>query len=267
MKQTFKNSKINTPITLAIIGILAIGVIFFLTKPVGEEPQLPSQPANVSDNTESEPQPNPRPQPNPQPQPQPAEPLEGCKEIKYDPDVDYNFVGALDFVLEKPVAQFLEIKKDQEKTLFSLGRFKLPLETNTVVAIPKLWLYFFSEKLSNREDKMYGLEDSYLSRILVKVGDKTKEINLGKSDTHSFIELTDCPLGNIYPVNYESELTFEILLEIGCNNFQNNACLNNENKSLDYINDADLTAQIRFFAISFQELTKDISILTKFKYK
>ncbi len=267
MKQTIKNPKINTPITLMIIGILAIGTMFLLTKLANQEFSSPYQPsANVS----GQPDPNPQPTANQpqagQSQPQPDELLEGCKEITYDPAVDYNFVGALDFVLEKPAAKFLEIKKDEDKRLFSLGKFKLSLEPNTVLIITRFWLYFFSEELSDREDKMYGLEDSYLSKIIFKRGEKTKEVNLGRSGEHAFIELTDCPLGNIYPVNYKSEFEFEILLEIGCNNFQNNACLNNKGESLDYINNADLTAKIRLFAISFQDFTKDIFIPIKFKY-
>lgn len=267
MKQVIKNLKINTSITLMIIGVLAIGTMFLLTKLANQEFSSPYQPANISNNTEPEPQPTADQPQAGQSQPQPEELLEGCKEIKYDPSIDYNFVGSVDFVLEEPPAEFLEIKKGEDKRLFSLGKFKLSLEPNTILIITRLWLYFFSEKLSDREDKMYGLEDSYLSKIIFKRGEKTEEVSLGRSGKHSFIELTDCPLGNIYPVNYNTEFEFEILLEIGCNNFKNNACLDNEGKSLDYINNIDLLAKIRLFAISFQDLTKDISITTKFKYK
>lgn len=249
MKKMPKNPEIIIPIILIIIGLLVITAIFLLKGENGQEPGPGSKPGAEA-------------QPHPQPE---GEPWGGCIWQKSSPDVDYNFVSGLDFVVEKPVDK-LEIKKDQEKRLLSLGKFRLPIETNTVLRIEKLWLYFFSEKLSDREDKLYGLEDSYLSKMILKVGDKTKEINLGKSGTHSFIELTDCPLGNIYPLNYETYLDFEFLLEIGCNNFQKGDCLNNAGKSLKYIDGADLTAQIRLFAISYQDLKKDLTIETEFKY-
>ena len=129
-----------------------------------------------------------------------------------------------------------------------------------------MWLYFSSEALSDRDDKLYGLEDSYLSRIILKLGEQSREISLGKTGEHMFIELDDCPLGNIYPLNRETEINFEILLEIGCKNFKDGACLDNEGKPLDYLNGADLTATIRLFALSWQDFTKDISIPSHFKY-
>jgi len=202
------------------------------------------------------------------PLPQPEQEV-GCQAIELDPKVDsnkYNFVGSLDFVTIKPADETLLISKDQEKKIFSLGKFKLPLETYTILKIPKLWLYFSSEALSDRDDKLYGLEDSYLSRIILKVGKQSREISLGKTGEHMFIELDDCPFGNIYPLNRETELNFEILLEVGCNNFKDGACFDNEGKSLDYLNGADLTATIRLFAISWQDFTKDISIPFHFKY-
>ena len=243
MKQTTKNQKIDPLIALVIIGVLAITVVILSGELKIEEHQS-------------------------QLMPQPREnPWEGCKSAEYDPSIDYNFVGSLPFIIEEPPVQFLEINKNQEKRIFSLGRFKLNLEPNTVLQIPKLWLYFFSEKLSNREDNMYGLEDSYLSKIILKVGDKTKEIKLSKSNEHSFIELEDCPLGNIRPVNYGTSLEFEFLLELGCNNFKDGVCLNNEGEVLDYINGADFLAQIRLFGVSYQDFTKDIPILVHFKYE
>ncbi len=192
----------------------------------------------------------------------------GCKAIEPDSkDSDkYNFVSSLDFVTIKPADETLFISKGQQKRMFSLGKFKLPLETYTILRISKLWLYFSSEALSDRDDKLYGLEDSYLSRIILKLGEQSREISLGKTGEHMFIELDDCPLGNIYPLNRETEINFEILLEIGCKNFKDGACLDNEGKPLDYLNGADLTATIRLFALSWQDFTKDISIPSHFKY-
>lgn len=237
-------------IFIIIIGILVVIAIGLLIKSGGEKPQ---------------PQPGLEPRPHPQTE---EDPWGNCKQMTYDPkNVDYNFVGTLNLTLEKPADQFLEIQKDEEKRIFSLGKFRLPLETNTFLRIERLWLYFFSEKLSDREDWLYGLEDSYLSKIILKVGDKTKEINLGKSGEHAFIELTDCPLGNIYAVDYETFIEFEFLLEIGCNNFKENKCLDNKNKPLDYIDNAELQARIRLFVISFDKFTKDIFIPVKFKYE
>lgn len=187
----------------------------------------------------------------------------GCKAIELDPKVDsnkYNFVSSLDFVTVKPADETLLISKDQQKRMFSLGKFKLPLETYTLLSIPKLWLYFNSDALSDRDDKLYGLEDSYLSKIIIKAGNQSQEVSLGKSGEHMFIELDDCPLGNIYPVGHETEANFEILLEIGCSNFKDGVCLDNGGEPLDYLNGADLTAIIRLFAKSYQNFTQDISI-------
>lgn len=262
MKQIIKNPKISTPIAFIIIGVLAIVVIFYSVR-FKIEPQFLSEPFQQIpvDN------PDDVGQVKLKPKLQPEENLEeGCKEVEYNPDIDYNFAGSLDVVIEEPAVEFLEIKKDKQKRLFSLGKFKLNLEPNIVLRIPKLWLYFFSEELSDREDNLYGLEDSYLSKIILKRGEKAREVKLGKSDEHSFLELMDCPLGNIYQVDYETTLIFEVLLEIGCNNFQNGKCFDNKGKPLDYINGADLLVQLRLFAVSAEEFSKDISIPLKFKY-
>lgn len=268
IQKLLKNPKIFIPIIVILIGVLVVGVVFVLIEVLNKQPE-PQPGPTVPDGSEPRPddsgqKPNPQPKPKPQPN---ENPWEGCKEIIYDPNVDYNFMGTLNVVQADSPAQFLEIKKDQEKRMFSLGKYKLPLETNAALRVTKLWLYFFSEKLSDREDNLYGLEDSYLSRIVLKVGNKSKEINLGRSGEHSFIELSDCPLGNIQAIDYETELTFEILLEIGCNNFKSGECLDNDGKPLDYIDGAELTAQMRFFAISADEFYNDLSVSTKFKYE
>ncbi len=204
------------------------------------------------------------------PSSQPGPTADGCKLIQLDPDINtsiYNTVGSLDFVSTKEPDKILEIAKDGSKRIISLGKFKLPIDTYTILQIPKFWLYFSSDTLSDRSDKLYGLEDSYLSAIVLKVGDKSQEIKLSKTGEHAFLEVDNCPLGNIYPLKKETALDFEITLEIACNNFKDGACLNNKGKPLDYIDGADLTAAIRVFAISYQSFTKDITIPLSFKYK
>lgn len=180
---------------------------------------------------------------------------------------DYNFIGSLDFVVTKEPNQTWLISKDRTKRTVSLGSYKLPLEKNTFLRIPKIWIIFSSQALSNRDDKIYGLEDSYLSKIFIRKDSEVEEIGLSKSGEHMFLELADYPLGNIVPLNYESDFEFEILVELNCNNFQNRECLDNQGKSLDYINKADIQAQIRVFAISAQEISKDILVNAQFKYK
>lgn len=241
-----KHKKILTPIIIALIVILIIVAVLILIKKSNPQPSGPT----------------PKPQPN-------SDVWETCKQMTYNikKSEGYNFVGALDFVQETPTAKFIEIKPTAEKQIFSLGKFTLNLEPKMVLVISKLWLSFYSDKLSKRDDKLYGLEDSYLSKIIFKKGNLTKEIKLGATGEHSFIELDDCPLGNIYPVDYETQIDFEILLEVGCNNLKDSACLDNSEKPLDYISGADLLAKIRLFALSYQEFDKNISIPMKFKYK
>lgn len=180
---------------------------------------------------------------------------------------DYNFIGSLDFVTVKEPNQTWLISKNRTKRTVSLGSYKLSLEKNTFLRIPKIWIIFSSQALSNRDDKIYGLEDSYLSKIFIRKDEEVKEIKLSKAVEHMFLELADYPLGNIVPLNYESDFEFEILVELNCNNFQNGECLDNQGKSLDYINKADIQAQIRVFGISAQEISKDILVNAQFKYK
>ncbi len=250
MEQNVKNKKINIPIIfLAIVVLIAIGFSVFSK---GSAPKIfLSVFKDLSSSF------------------QPGWDFGGCKQLKLDindPD-KYNFFSSLDFTTIKSADTTLLINKDQQKRMFSLGAYELPLETYAVLAIPKLWLYFSSEALSDRDDKLYGLEDSYLSKIILKTGKQFQEINLGKTGEHVFIELDDCPLGNIHPVNRELKIDFEIILEIGCNNFKDGACLDNEGKPLDYINGADLTASIRFFVISGETFTNDMSMPLHFKYE
>lgn len=245
MMKIFKNQKLNILFFL-IAGILIAGAISFFS---AKSAPIVKLPWSIKQSSTLE---------------------EGCQNLEIDSSVDpnkYNFVGTLDFSSVKPADEFLLISKDKKKRIFSLGKFKLPIETYTLLRISKLWMYFTSDKLSDRKDKFYGLEDSYLSRIILKVGNKERKIELGTGGEHMLIELIDCPLGNISPVNHETSVEFEILLEIGCNNFKDNACLDNGGKPLDYINGADLSTTIRFFVVSWEEFTKDIVIPVHFKYE
>lgn len=180
---------------------------------------------------------------------------------------DYNTLGSLDFVTTKEPDSVWLVSKDQKKRIFSLGAYKLPLEKNTFLMIPKFWVLFTSDALSNRGDDIFGIQDAYLSRILFRKDSKTRELKLGTSGEHMLIELGDYPFGNLTPQDKNSEFEFEILVELACNNFQNGGCLDNEGRPLDYINNADINAEIRIPAVSFQNFEKVISTSAKFKYE
>lgn len=253
MKQIFQDKKTNVLFAAAGVGILVIAfaAAIFSNGPI---PTPIKFYLNLRQSPSSQPGPT----------------VNGCELIPFNPKVNtdiYNTVGSLDFVSIKEPDKILEIAKDGSKRTISLGRFELPLETYTILQIPKFWLYFSSDVLSDRSDKLYGLEDSYLSAIVLKVGDKSQEIKLSKTGEHAFLEIDNCPLGNIYPLKNETALEFEIILEIACNNLKDGVCLDNSGKSLDYIDGADLTAAIRVFAVSYQSFTKDITIPLSFKYK
>ena len=254
MKQIFKNQKIIIPTTLTVVigFIIAVIATIFLKSPAFPEfPWNSKEPLSKQERPLSE------------------YPWSGCRDIKgYDPKVDYkyNYISTLDITTEKETDNPIIIGKDGQKRVFRLGKFKFHLEPNSIVLISKLWLFFSSEKLSDREDKLYGLEDSYLSKIIFKAGNNTKEVKLGKTGEHSFIELDNCPIGNYDAVDYRTTQEFEFLLEVGCNNFKDEKCFDNEGKPLDHIDGADLSATIRFFVVSMEIFNKDINISTKFKY-
>lgn len=180
---------------------------------------------------------------------------------------DYNTIGSLDFITAKEPDKIWLIGKDQKKRTFSLGAYKLLLEKNTFLMIPKFWVLFTSDSLSDRSDNIQGLQDAYLSRILFRKDSKTQEIKLGTSGEHMLVELGDYPFGDLTPQDKNSEFEFEILVELACNNFQNGECLDNEGKPLDYINNADINAEIRISAVSFQNFEKVISASANFKYE
>lgn len=154
------------------------------------------------------------------------------------------------------------IPKNGSSNTISLGKYKITNPQYIVLDIPTLWLYFFSDKLSNRDDKIYALESSYVARMKIIVNGYEKEIKLGGPE-YMLIELPDYPFGDIYPYDKKTILEFEVLIELKCNNFQNGVCLGNNKKPLDFINGADVQAQFRIFAIGCQEFTKDIVVDSK----
>lgn len=158
------------------------------------------------------------------------------------------------------------IPKDGTINTISLGKYKIINDDKTVLDIPTLWLYFTSEKLSNRDDKVYALENSYVAGMKIIVNGYEKEIKLGGPE-YMLIELSGYPLGDIYPYDRETILEFEVLIELECANLQNGICLSNGAKPLDFINDADITSMFRIFAVGCQEFTKDIFIESKFSFQ
>lgn len=143
------------------------------------------------------------------------------------------------------------------KTFASLGKYRITAPSYLVFDIPKIWLYFFSEKLSDRENNLYGLEQSYVSGISLIVNDFERKISLG-GEKYMFIELDDFPFGDLYPYDREVVLDFEIIIELECNNLDKDTCLDNEGNSLNFINNADIQSQIRIFAVGCQEFTNDL---------
>ena len=152
------------------------------------------------------------------------------------------------------------------KITISLGKHRITAPIHLVFDIPRLWLYFFSEELSDRDDNLYGLEGSYVSKITLVVNDYERQIKLG-GDKYMFIELDNYPLGDLYPYDKDVFLDFEFLIELNCNNIENNVCLNNDGKSLDFINNADVRSQIRIFAVGCQEFSNDLITDSVFKHE
>jgi len=165
--------------------------------------------------------------------------------------------------LKQPDAVW-EIKKDGSTTTVSLGKYRINAPKDTIFDISKFWLYFFSEKMGRKDDGLYGLELSYVSKIRLVVNDFESEVKLG-GDSYMFLEL-NYPLGDLYPYNKAAILDYEILIDLKCKNIQNGACLDNAGKTLDYINGADIISQLRIFAAGCQDFTKDFEIPADFKY-
>lgn len=157
------------------------------------------------------------------------------------------------------------IPKDGTTKTISLGKYKIKNPVYTLLDITKLWLYFESEKLSDRDDKVYSLEKSYISKMTLVVNGYEKEIKLGGSE-YMLIELDNYPFGDIYPYDREAYLEFEILIELKCSNLQNGTCLDNSGKSLKYIDGADVSPMFKIFAVGCQEFTHDIIVDSEFSY-
>jgi hypothetical protein len=101
--------------------------------------------------------------------------------------------------------------------------------------------------------------------MLIIVNDYEKEIKLG-GDEHMLIEL-DYPLGDLYPYDRAVVLEYELIIELKCKNIENRTCLDNEGKSLDYLNGAEIISDIRLFAVGCQEFEKEIVVDSEFKYE
>ncbi len=157
------------------------------------------------------------------------------------------------------------IPKDGSTNTISLGKYKIKNPIYTLMDIPKLWLYFESNKLSDRDDKVYALEKSYVAKMTLIVNDQAQEIKLG-GDEYMLLELDNYPLGDIYPYDKETVLEFEILIELKCEKIQGGECLGNNGKSLKFLDGADISPMFRIFAIGCQEFAHDIVVDAEFKY-
>jgi len=201
--------------------------------------------------------------------PQPILPSENPRRatpLTPDQATHYGCAGPqnLEAAIIKQPDSIWEIKKDGTTTKISLGKYRINAPANTVFDIKKLWFYFFSEKLSQRDDQIYALESSYASKMTLVVNDYEKEIKLG-GDEYMLIEL-DYPLGDLYPYDRAAVLEYEIIIDLKCKNIKNGACLDNEGKPLDYLNGAEIKSDIRLFALGCQEFDKETVVDSKFKY-
>jgi len=172
-------------------------------------------------------------------------------------------------VLKQPDSVW-EIKKTGETTTVSLGKYRLYAPEKKVFDLPKFWLYFYSEKLGREEDGLYGLESAYVSGMRLIVNGYEKQLKLGGNE-YMFIEL-DYPLGDLYPYDRAATLEYEFLIDLKCKNIQNGECLDNNQKPLKYLNNADVVSVVRIFAVGCQEFNSgelengDLEIAAKFKY-
>jgi len=101
------------------------------------------------------------------------------------------------------------ISRTGAETKISLGKYRIINLSKTILEIPKIWLYFFSNELGRKEDNMYALEKSFVKGISLVVNGQERKLNLG-GDKYMFIELDDYPFGDIYP--YDKKIQeFEFL--------------------------------------------------------
>lgn len=168
-------------------------------------------------------------------------------------------------IITKEADKTWTIPKDGTTKTVSLGKYKIKNPIYTTLDIPKLWLYFSSDELSDRDDKVYSLEKSYISKMTLVVNGYEKEIKLGGSE-YMLIELADYPFGDIYPYDKETYLEFEVLVELKCSNIQNGTCLSNADQSLKFLDGADISPMFKIFAVGCQEFTDDIVVDAEFSY-
>ena len=142
----------------------------------------------------------------------------------------------------------------------------MPLPERTVIDVNKIWLYFMSNALSKRDDRWFGLESSYVSGMTLSVNGYDQEIKLG-GDEYMFMEITGYPLGDWYPYVQERYVEFEIFITLKCKNIKDGKCIDNENKSLDYLKNADIKPNIRLFATGCDPFTVDITADATIQYE
>jgi hypothetical protein len=158
------------------------------------------------------------------------------------------------------------INKDGSETKVSLGKYRMSLPERVTIDLPKMWFYFLSDSLSNRDDRWYGLQSSYVSGMILSVNGYEQEIKLGGNE-YMFMELLDYPLGDWYPYLTERYVEFEIFIKLKCANIKDGKCLDNQNKPLDYANNADIKSNIRLFPFGCEAFTLDLSTDAKIEYK
>lgn len=253
MEESVKNKskwQFLVPIFLAII---VVGVFIYLD--YKNKPKIEPEPSGYNQISEYRPQPV-LPSENP------------SREKELDASLGYGCAGPqhLEGKEIKPADSVWEIKKDSGTTKISLGKYRIDAPERLVFDIKKLWLYFLSDKLSERRDDLiYPLEASYVSKMFLTVNGYEKEINLGGNE-YMLIEL-DYPLGDLYPYIKDTILEYEITLELKCKNIENGECFDNENRPLDFINGADIQTHIRFFALGCEEFDKEIISDATFEYR
>lgn len=185
----------------------------------------------------------------------PSENPEREKELEIGRDYGCASPATIEPDVMKEPDSVWKINRDGEKTIVSLGKYRINNSAKMVLDVTKLWLYFFSEDLSDREDNLYGIKKSYVSSITLVVNGNERKLKLG-GDKYMFIELDDYPLGDLYPYLKKTALEFEFLVELEYDG----------KEPLDYIDGADIQAQIRIFAVGCQEFTRDIKTSAKFEY-
>lgn len=252
MEEIDKSKKINWAIIApAIVAVIIVAVIIYLDYRRTGDDNSPTPPSNSEEY-----------------KPKPVSLKDNPKRAEAITDISkYGCASpaTIEPIITKEPDKIWTIPKDGSANVVSLGKYKIKNLAYTVLDIRKLWLYFFSDKLSTRDDKVYALEKSYVSKMTLVVNGYEQEIKLGGSE-HMLIELSDYPLGDIYPYDRETFLEFEVLIELKCSNIQNGTCLSNKNESLKFLDGADISSMFKIFALGCQEFDQDITIDAEFSY-